>query len=73
MSQSLPRLKRNLNEAQKRAILATKELSKIQYEKTLLENQLKKSEVIDSIKTLEINIRCNLEKALTKEVQIRPE
>jgi len=38
-------LKRNLNEAQKRAILATKELSKIQYEKTLLENQLKKSEV----------------------------
>lgn len=45
MRVNISRLKRNLNEAQKRAILATKELSKIQYEKTLLENQLKKSEV----------------------------
>ncbi len=38
-------MRKSLHETQARAISATKELSKIQYEKTILENQLRKTDV----------------------------
>ena len=41
-------MKKTLNEAQARAISATKDLSKVQYEKTILETQLRKVEVYRS-------------------------
>jgi len=38
-------MRRSLHEAQARAISATKELSKLQYEKTVADNQLRKIDV----------------------------